>query len=102
MIQLSSLMWAMAVFFALVGYMRGWSKEVIATAGIVLATFALFQFDSLIRGVLASVSRDQMFLVQTGVFLTTVVIAYRTRMVASRAGRAEGSANQRAWRWWAL
>ena len=52
MIQLSAVMWTMAIFFAIIGFLRGWNREVIATAGIILGLFALFQFDSLIRGVL--------------------------------------------------
>lgn len=89
MIQLSSLMWTLAVSFAIIGFMRGWNKEIVSTAGIVLASFALFQFDSLIRGtLLISVSSDQIFLIQTGLFAAVVYVSYRTRSVAiSRSGR---------------
>jgi hypothetical protein len=91
MIQLSSLMWAFAIFFGIIGFMRGWNKEVIATAGIALASFALFQFDSLLRGTLfTSLPRDQVFLVQAGLFLAIVFTAYRMRaLVGSPRGRRD-------------
>lgn len=94
MIQLSSLMWAVAIFFAILGFMRGWNKEVIATAGIVLATFALFQFDSLLRGtIFATVSRDQTFLVQGAIFFAIVFIAYRTRSFVISRSRVDLQTN---------
>jgi uncharacterized membrane protein (GlpM family) len=80
MIQISSLMWAVAIFFALIGFMRGWNKEVIATAGVGVTAFALFQFDSILRAsVFIWLPRDQVFWVQAGLFLAAVFIAYRTR-----------------------
>ncbi len=63
MIELSAVLVMMAVFFAFIGFLRGWNKEIISTAGIVLGLFALFQFDTILRGtLLANVSRDQVFL----------------------------------------
>ncbi len=64
MIELSALLWVMAIFFAIIGFLRGWTKEIVSTAGIILGLFALFQFDTLIRGtLLANVGRDQVFIV---------------------------------------
>jgi hypothetical protein len=84
-IQLSSLMWAVAIFFAIIGLMRGWAKEIIATSGITLAAFLLFQFDSLIRSALfVQISRDQAFLVQAGIFLAVVFVGYRTQALSVR------------------
>ena len=80
MIQLAAVMWTMAIFFAVIGFLRGWNREVIAMAGIILGLFALFQFDSLLRGVLlASVPRDQVFIVQAAIFIIVVYFAYQTR-----------------------
>lgn len=82
MIELSALLWVMAIFFAVLGWNRGWKREMIGTAGIVLALFALFQFDSILRGtILASVSRDQVFLIQVLIFLAVVFAAYQQRSV---------------------
>lgn len=44
MIAIISVFWIALVVFAVIGMLRGWAKEVIATAGIVLALFALKQF----------------------------------------------------------
>ncbi len=82
MIQLSAVMIVMAIFFGIIGFLRGWNKELISTAGIVLGLFALYQFDSLIRGtLLAGVSRDQVFFVQALIFLAIVYFAYQTRSI---------------------
>jgi hypothetical protein len=74
------MLWITAIFFAVMGVIRGLRKEIIAFGGIVLATFALFQFDVLLRGVfLASIPRDQAFFVQGGLFCVVVYFAYQTR-----------------------
>ncbi len=87
MIQLSAVLLTMAIFFGIIGYLRGWNKELISMAGIILALFALFQFDNLLRGVLlAGVSRDQVFLVQAGIFLIVVFFAYQTRGMGGGRG----------------
>lgn len=87
MIQLSSLMWAAAIFFAVIGFLRGWNRELIATAGIILATFALFQFDGLLRGSLFLLARvDDVFLFQAIVFSVVVFIAYQSRAIGERRG----------------
>lgn len=87
MIQLSAVLLTMAIFFGIIGYLRGWNKELISMAGIILGLFALFQFDNLLRGVLlAGVSRDQVFLVQAGIFLIVVFFAYQTRGMGGGRG----------------
>lgn len=91
MIQLNAVMWTMAIFFAIIGFLRGWSREVIATAGIILGLFALFQFDALLRGVLlASVPRDQAFFVQAAIFIIIVYFAYQTRSFIGDESRRGG------------
>ncbi len=87
MIQLSAVLLTMAIFFGIIGYLRGWNKELISLAGIILGLFALFQFDNLLRGVLlAGVSRDQVFLVQAAIFLVVVFFAYQTRGMGAGRG----------------
>ena len=71
--------------------MRGWSKELIATAGIILGLFALFQFDSILRGsILRGVALDQVFIIQSLVFIVIVFFAYQTRALGrgTRDGRS--------------
>lgn len=81
MVQLYSLMWILAALFGVMGLIRGWSREVIATAGIVLGMFGLFQFDAILRGtVLLSFPTDQVFFIQVLIFIVIVFFAYRNRM----------------------
>lgn len=50
MISISLFFWFMVVFFALIGYLRGWQREVIALSGLVASIAALSQFgDDLTR-----------------------------------------------------
>lgn len=44
MISLDTIFWLLVGFFALIGALRGWTREVIATSGLVLSLFALNQF----------------------------------------------------------
>lgn len=82
MIQLSAVMVIMALFFAFIGFLRGWNKELISTAGIVLGLFALYQFDALIRTtLLAGVGRDQVFFVQAAIFIVITYFAYQQRAI---------------------
>lgn len=84
MIQLYSFMWVLAVFFGVLGFIRGWNREVVALAGIVLGMFALFQFDALLRGtLLLTVSRSQAFIVQVGIFIAIVFFAYQNRSLVA-------------------
>jgi hypothetical protein len=96
MIELSAVLVMMSIFFAIIGFLRGWNKEIVSTAGIVLGLFALFQFDTLLRGtLLANVSRDQVFYVQTGIFVAIVFFAYQTRSIMGNeiGRRGEGRDN---------
>jgi hypothetical protein len=86
MIELYSLMWVIAVFAGVIGYLRGWNREIVVTAGAVLAMFVLFQFDSLLRGtLLASAPREQTFFIQAGIFLLIVYAAYQNKTFNARA-----------------
>lgn len=44
MISLGTVFWLMVFFFSLIGVLRGWTKEVVATSGLVLSLFAINQF----------------------------------------------------------
>lgn len=97
MIQLQVVMWTMALFFSYIGYQRGWNKEIISTSGIILALFALHQFDTLIRGVLlANLPGEQRFIVQTLFFVFVVYFAYQTRaLVGGRGNEGRDSLQER-------
>lgn len=44
MISLSAFFWIIVAFFAFAGLLRGWTKEILSTFGLVLSLFALNQF----------------------------------------------------------
>ena len=50
MLSLGTLFWLMVLFFAIIGSLRGWTREVIATSGLILSLFAINQFGNLILG----------------------------------------------------
>lgn len=88
MIQLSALLIAIVGLFAYIGYRRGWNKEIVAMAGIILGVFAIYQFDSLVRiRLLGSAPRDQVMIIQMILFCTVVFFAYQTRSL----GRGENN-----------
>ncbi|MEL7672405.1 MAG: CvpA family protein [Chloroflexota bacterium] len=78
MIQLSSFLWMMVFVFAVIGYMRGWTKELIATAGIVLALFALKQFEALVIDPLTDGRQEPKFYLQATILLLLAFFAYQT------------------------
>ncbi len=87
MIQLSVIMWTFSMFFAFIGFQRGWNKEIIATSGIILALFALHQFDTFLREILlGNLSAEQRFLLQTLFFVIVIYFAYQTRAVIGGRG----------------
>ena len=78
MIELSTLLWMMIFVFAVIGYMRGWTKELIATAGIVLALFALKQFESLLIDPLTDGRQLPKFWLQAIILMVLAFFAYQT------------------------
>jgi hypothetical protein len=77
--------WIVAIFFAIIGMIRGWSKELVSLAGIILALFTLFQFDGLLREtLLANVPPEQVFIVQCLIFVGIVFFAYQTNALGKR------------------
>ena len=89
MISFVSLMWAAAAFFAFTGALRGWRREVIGASAALLGSFALLQFDSLLRGSVYLLLSDELtFLLQMAVFLTIVIRAYRSELASRQANDA--------------
>ncbi len=42
MISLSVLFWILVIIFAAIGAIRGWIKEILVTASVILALFTIF------------------------------------------------------------
>lgn len=82
MIDLSAFMWFLAAFFGLIGYLRGWDRELVVTATIVLTSFMLLRFDALFRTILPAVTPGQLFFIQMIVFFSIVFIVYNSRDLA--------------------
>lgn len=81
MLELATLVWTTAIFCAFSGALRGWRREFGATAVVVLGFFAIFQFDSLLRGSLfLLLSNELIFALQTAIYVGIVAIAYRNRL----------------------
>jgi hypothetical protein len=98
MIQLSSVLWMMIVMFAVVGFLRGWTREIVATAWIILALFTSQQFAPIVFDPLVqNASGEQVFYLYTGILALVTFFAYQTPTTAARlsegrmwGGRREG------------
>ena len=96
MIQLSTFLWVMIAMFAVVGFLRGWTKEIVATAGIILALFALWQFQAiLLEQLTQSASQDQKFYFYTIPFILITFFAYQTPGTAARLSEGRMWSNRR-------
>jgi len=93
MIQLSSILYLAIFTFGIIGYLRGFDKELIALAGIVLSIFTLVQFNTFFTSVAAGAGNPNrtLFYFQAFVILTVTFFAYQTppgRFVVSGGRRA--------------
>jgi len=56
MVSLHFVFWFMVIFFTLIGYLRGWQREVIALSGLVASIAALSQFGDSITGLVGGLT----------------------------------------------
>lgn len=59
MISLSTIFWLMVLLFSVVGWLRGWTKEVIVMASMVLSLFAIDQFSFFVINRLVGITDPQ-------------------------------------------
>ncbi len=78
MVQLSTVLWTSILLFAFIGYMRGWTKEILATAGIVLALFTIKQFETLLIDPLTNGEQTSKFYLEATILLTLAFFGYQT------------------------
>lgn len=98
MMQLSTFLWMMIILFAIIGFLRGWTKEIVSTAGIILALFTTWQFQNiLIQPLTKGATGEQIFYLYSGLLIIITFFAYQTPGTASRlsegrmwSGRREG------------
>lgn len=101
MLSLETFFGIMIAFFGLIGFLRGWTKEVIAAAGLILSLFAINQFGSFLIALLSNAPTDptvavdpytplrQQFYVLTIIHLTIAFFSYQGPSLAGQliAGR---------------
>ncbi len=78
MMQLWVFLVLMMVMLGAIGYMRGYTKELVATSGIVLALFTLKQFETLLIDPLTDGRPDSKFYLQATILLLFAFFAYQT------------------------
>ncbi len=97
MISMLSVFWIMLALFATIGMLRGWAKEIIATAGIVLALFALTQFGDIFPARpefgADTTQLQSEFAVRMIFFLGVVFFAYQTPAAAALWEARQGASN---------
>lgn len=94
MIQLLSFLLMMIGMFAIIGFLRGWTKELIATAGIVLALFALKQFETILIDPLTQGQQKSKFYLEAAILLSMGFFAYQTPPEAISRGGRRGASNR--------
>lgn len=77
MMQLSTFLWFCIILFAVIGYLRGYVREFIAAAGIILALFTVVQFDDLFQN-LGGGGADQIFYLKSLFVAGVAFFAYQT------------------------
>ena len=81
MISLHTLFWIMVIFFGIIGMLRGWTKEVVATAGLVLSLFAQLWFGHILVAFFsegaAAEARKLQFIVRTVAHIAFAFFAYQ-------------------------
>lgn len=100
MVSLQFVFWFMIIFFALIGYMRGWQREVIALTGLIASIAALIQFGESITRLVGALTgavqdptdvfalRRQQFWIQA--IFHSVIAFFSYQVVARIANQATG------------
>ncbi len=79
MIQLSTVLYFMIGFFGLIGFSRGWTKEIIASTGVVLALFTIEQFKAVfLEPLTVGADPAQKFYFYSAILLIIAFFAYQT------------------------
>ncbi len=89
MINISTFFWIMVALSAIVGSMRGWTKEVIATSGLILALFTINQFGTYLTSFVGSggtvdtnAVRRQIFYLFAAIYLLIAFFSYQGPAIA--------------------
>jgi len=97
MVMMQAVFWVFVAFFAIIGAMRGWAKEVVAAAGIILALFAMNLLGPTLETFFPeNVSPAQRFGIKTTIFLVIVFFSYQGPTLAAVATGGRLAAKVRA------
>jgi len=77
MISLDVLFWMYVILFALIGGMRGWTKEVLVTAGAIVALFVITVIENFIPFIQNSLTEESSFWVRIGILAGMTFFGYQ-------------------------
>ena len=77
MISLSVLFWIFVILFAMIGAMRGWAKEILVTAGVIVAIFVITILESFIPFIKESMAPEVRFWVRIAVLALLTFFGYQ-------------------------
>jgi uncharacterized membrane protein required for colicin V production len=96
MIPISTVFWIFVVFFALLGFVRGWAREILVTASVVLSFFVIFVLETYIPFVSEFFARYQVpnsemmpvqqFWFRTIILIVLVFFGYETPSIPRLSG----------------
>ena len=95
MLSLTTAFWGLVILFAIAGMMRGWTREIVVTASVILALFTINQLMSPIFGILGwdnnvdqpeNVRRYQFFMMSAFLLLLTFIGYQGPTLARSRVG----------------
>lgn len=95
MIQLSTFLWFAIILFGTIGYLRGFGKELIALAGIILALFTLVQFEDFFENLGRGSGLEQIFYVKALFLGVVTFFAYQTPPERVTPARRRGRGDNR-------
>lgn len=78
MISLSVLFWMYVVLFAIIGAMRGWAKEILVSAGVIVALFLVTIMENFIPFIRDSLTPQNSFWVRIAVLGLMTFFGYQT------------------------
>jgi hypothetical protein len=102
-IELAAVFWIFVLIFGIIGLMRGWTKEILVTASIILALFILeelgnYVFDVMVTGDLAQIAADpeaplrRLVMLRASVLLIVTFFGYQGPTVMHFATRGRATA----------
>ncbi len=106
MIELSAVFWFMTILFGIIGLMRGWVREIQATAAAVLAMFIIEQISPFVWSVLVERTPAELLdtdplgtlrrlvMLKAAILLIVVFFGYQGPVLVQLASRGRTSANK--------